>query len=183
MQHLIGLLLGKISRLGNSGNWAMQTGSLFWPIRPQFAAENLEVQTTKSSLLCMEESHHHPDFAKVVSLCEPRGGLCPAAQSLQCHSFLQSGHIFETFSSNSFFRRLCFIGGVMKSYSSFVGISMDFPLSGVTRCTPLLRALSVVSSNFRNNDSAGELSALEVHVIPQTLIVTGAEKHPLFKDV
>lgn len=58
----------------------------------------------------------------------------------------------------------------MKSYSCFVGISMDFPLSGVTRCTPLLRALSVVSSNFRNKDS--ELSVLEVHVILQTLIVT-----------
>ena len=89
------------------------------------------------------ESHHPDDICfaspKAVSLCEPRGGLCPVAQmpckcsfgetnseatprsfqSLQCH-----GHIFETFLQLIFSGTSCFIGGVMNSYSSFILLTL-----------------------------------------------------------
>ena len=55
----------------------------------------------------------------------------------------------------------CFIGGKMRSYSSFILLTL------------------VRFAELSGDNSAGEVSVLEVHMIPQTLIVTGAEKHPL----
>lgn len=84
MQHLIGLLLGKISpwQFGQlvNANWTTFFGQ-FGPVcSPELGGADNKIQI----FVALEESHH-PDFPKVVSLCEPRGGLCPVAQ-MPCKS-------------------------------------------------------------------------------------------------